>query len=403
MRKKLAIATSASSLLLLLLLPPLGHAKPKIEKDSFTSNNKKRTFYLIVPDPLKADEKLPLLLVFHGSNHNGLSIVETWQDVAAKENLIVAGLDSLDPSIWSTTKDGPSVLRDLVQTLEAKYPINPRRVYLFGHSGGAVFTIDIAMIESEYFAAAAVHAGSWRQKQEFELIRSAERKIPLAIWVGTKDPFFSLESVHSTRDALVAAGFHVEVVEMPGHDHWYYDLAPKINEAAWQFLKQYELTTEPRYVESVETADASDANKLIAEINTSDSQLMEIVKQSNLLEVAIDGKDLTRDRVDLQKSATQEIDLLTEAATTAQSAADKAQRVASLKIGEKNRAYFQVMVKYYLKFAELLSAKRAEAEVLLTADSAEVVNSKREAARKKTQAVQQELNNLRAELEKAAP
>jgi hypothetical protein len=201
----------------------------------------------------------------------------------------------------------------------------------------------------------------------------------------------------------VAAGFHVEVVEMPGHDHWYYDLAPKINEAAWQFLKQYELTTEPRYVESVETADASDANKLIAEINTSDSQLMEIVKQSNLLEVAIDGKDLTRDRVDLQKSATQEIDLLTEAATTAQSAADKAQRVASLKIGEKNRAYFQVMVKYYLKFAELLSAKRAEAEVLLTADSAEAVNGKREAARKKTQAVQQELNNLRAELEKAAP
>jgi len=393
----------ASSLLLLILLTPLAHAKPKIEKQSFTSNNKKRTFYLIAPEQLKADEKLPLLLVFHGSGHNGLSIVETWQDVAAKERLIVAGLDSLDPSVWSTTKDSPSVLRDLVEMLESKYPINPHRVYLFGHSGGAVFAIDMAMIESEYFAAAAVHAGSWREKQDFELISSAQRKIPLAIWVGTRDPFFSLESVHSTRDALAAAGFHVEVVEMPGHDHWYYDLAPTINAAAWQFLKQYELTAEPRYAESLDAADASDANKLINDVNALQSRVMELVKQTNLLESQIDGKDLTRDRVELQKLAKQEIDLLTQAGAMAQTAADKSQRIAIMRIGEKNRAYFQVTVRYYLKFAELLSAKQAEAELLLTTDAAEVLDAKRHEAQKKTELLQQEVNALSAEAEKTRP
>jgi hypothetical protein len=35
---------------------------------------------------------------------------------------------------------------------------------------------------------------------------------------------------------------------MPGHDHWYYDLAPKINAAAWNFLKGQKLADEPRYV-----------------------------------------------------------------------------------------------------------------------------------------------------------
>jgi poly(3-hydroxybutyrate) depolymerase len=403
MGKKPAIVTFASSLLLLTLLDSFVFAKPKIEKQNFTSNNKKRTFYLIAPEAVKSDAKLPLLLVFHGSGRNGLSIAETWQDVAARENLIVAGLDSLESSNWSTTRDGPSVLRDLVQTLESKYPIDPRRIYLFGHSGGAVFAIDIAMIESEYFAAAAVHAGSWREKQEFDVMRSAQRKIPLAIWVGTRDPFFSLESVHSTRDALAAAGFHIEVVEMPGHDHWYYDLAPKINEAAWQFLKQYELTTEPRYAESVEAADASDANKLIADVNALQSRVMEYVRQTNLLESQIGGKDLTRDRAELQKLATQEIDLLTQAAATAQSAGDKSERVASMKIGEKNRAFFRVTVKYYLKFVELLAAKRAEAAVLLTSDSAEAVRAKRDVARKQTESFQQELNALGAEAAKARP
>jgi poly(3-hydroxybutyrate) depolymerase len=401
MRAKRPIAGLALLLLLLFAFTSPAEAKPGIEKQSFTSNNRKRIFYLFVPEAVKSEAKLPLLLVFHGYGRNGLSIVEKWQDVAAKENFIIAGLDSLESSIWSTANDSPHVLRDLVQTLEAKYPINPRRVYLFGHSGGAVFAINVAMIESDYFAAAAVHAGSWRQKDEFLIMRNAQRRIPLAIWVGDHDPFFSIASVRATRDALTSAGFHVEVTEMEGH--WYYDLAPKINEAAWQFLKQFELSNEPHYAEAVEAGNAADANKLINEINKSQPQLMEFVKQANLLETSIDGKDLARDRVELEKLATREIDLLTRAAAVAQSAANKSERVASMKIGEKNRAFFQVTAKYYLKFAELLAAKRAEAEILLTTDSAEVVTAKREAARRKTDSLQQELNAVGAEAEKARP
>lgn len=31
-------------------------------------------------------------------------------------------------------------------------------------------------------------------------------------------------------------GFPIELTEIAKHDHWYYDLAPKINRNAWDFL-----------------------------------------------------------------------------------------------------------------------------------------------------------------------
>ncbi len=391
------------SLLVMISLASFSAANPKIEKQSFTSNNKKRTFYLFVPELTKPAEPVPLLLVFHGSGRNGLSLVEKWQDLAAREGFIVAGLDARDSSQWSMTDDNPGVLRDLVETLRSKYSINSRRIYLFGHSGGAVFSIDVAMVESEYFAAAAVHAGSWREKDEFGIMQSARRKIPVAILVGTKDPFFSVASARATRDALIAKGFPAQVTEMPGHDHWYYDLAPKINEAAWDFLKQYELPSEPHYAEFVEAAKAADANKLIAEINLLQGRLMELVKQANLLESQISGKDLTRDAAELQKLAMQEGELLTDASALAKAAAEKAQRAAQMKIGERNSQYLQASSRYYQKFGELLNAQREAAEVLLTTDSAKVVAAKRTEAMRQVEQLQSEVNDLRAKLEKAMP
>ncbi|HEY3102935.1 MAG TPA: alpha/beta hydrolase-fold protein [Pyrinomonadaceae bacterium] len=391
------------ALAFVLLLPCWLVAKNKIEKQSFTSNNNKRTFYLFVPETLNATQRAPLLLVFHGSGRNGLSLVEKWTNLAAKENFIVAGLDSMDSSRWSTTADNPGVLRDLVELLESKYPIDPRRVYLFGHSGGAVFAIDISMIESEYFAAAAVHAGSWREKEEFEMMRSAHRRIPIAIWVGTNDPFFSVASVRATRDALSAAGFSVEVTEMPGHDHWYYDLAPKINRAAWQFFQQHELPTVPRYAEFVTAAEASDANQLITEANSLQTQVMELVNQTNMLESQMRAKDLNRDRPELQRLAGQEAELLKQSKVMMKAAAEKAQRAAQMKVGAKNQAYLQASARYYLKFAEFLEAKRAEAEALLGTDSPDVINTKRSEARKKVETLQREVDELRTQAEKAVP
>jgi len=220
-------------------------ASEAISRQSIMSGGKKRTYYLFVPASAKASA--PLLITLHGSGHNGLSLVEKWKDLASKEGFILAGPDAENSQAWRTPEDGPDFLHDLVEELKSKYPVNPRRVYLFGHSAGAVFALGMSMFESKYFAATAIHAGAWRQPGEFALIQYGKRKIPLAITVGDRDQFFPLADVKATSYRLKESGFSVEVTTIKGHDHWYYDLAPKINLQLWEFLKKSELTDEPEY------------------------------------------------------------------------------------------------------------------------------------------------------------
>ncbi|HEV7746346.1 MAG TPA: tetratricopeptide repeat protein [Pyrinomonadaceae bacterium] len=236
------------SLVLLLACVPAVVLAQKISKEKIVFEGKKRTYYLYVPKTSPPGVAVPLVVLLHGSNHIGLSLAEKWDDLAEKEGVIIVAPDSIDSDHWAVPGDGPAFLHELVESLKSKYPIDAKRVYLFGHSGGAVFALLMSLYESEYFAATAIHAGALYAAHE-SFIDSAKRKIPIHIQVGTVDGFFPLATVRATRDRMNASGFSVQLVEIPGHDHWYYDLAPKINQTAWEFLKALQLPGEPRYEE----------------------------------------------------------------------------------------------------------------------------------------------------------
>ena len=231
-----------------LVFAPAGAFAQKIAKETIVSEGKKRTYYLYVPKSLQPSSPVPLVVLLHGSNHVGLSLAEKWNDLAEKEGVIIVAPDSADSAHWSVPGDGPAFLHELVESIKTRYPINAKRVYLFGHSGGAVFALLMSLYESEYFAATAIHAGALYPEANF-LVDLAKRKTPIQIQVGTIDEFFPLKFVRGTRDLLNTHGFSVQLIELPGHNHWYYDLAPKINQAAWEFLKAQALSGEPRFEE----------------------------------------------------------------------------------------------------------------------------------------------------------
>jgi len=228
------------------VMAPLITLAQGITKNSLVIEGKKRTYYLYVP--ARAKTAAPLLVLLHGSGRDGLSLVEKWKRLADTEGMILLGPNSADAANWSVPRDGPQALHEFVEAIKAKYSVNPRQVYLFGHSGGAAFALLMSLYESEYFAAAAIHAGAL-DSRSLELTSLAKRKTPIYIQVGTVDLSFPLPDVRRTRDALVAKGFTVQLTEIPGHDHWYYDLAPKINEAAWHFLQDKELAVDPHFEE----------------------------------------------------------------------------------------------------------------------------------------------------------
>ncbi len=392
----------ASVLAFLILFVPILQAQDKTNKilrESIVSNKTKRTYYLLVPSSVSGPA--PLVVLLHGSGRNGLSLVEKWKDLAIKEGVIIVGPDAMGGGGWATPRDGPAFLHDLTEELKAKYPVNPRRIYLFGHSAGAVFALIMSMAESEYFAATAIHAGAFRARDEFQTIDQASRRIPLAIWVGTVDRFFPLTSVRATRDALKAKGFAVDVTEMPGHDHWYYDLAPEINASAWEFLKRYELPNEPRYAEYAGTGTGGDANKLIVEINELSARARALIDQSNQKEAELDGKNFfDKDRAQMTKLAQEQMDILAESASLWRAAAAKAESANKLGLSGKHKQYFNLIGQYNRKCGELLDAMRERSAALLSTEPALTIQSMREEAQKRADKLHQEIDEIQKAIDK---
>jgi poly(3-hydroxybutyrate) depolymerase len=215
-------------------------------KETVTSRNKPRVYYLYAPASAPPDRPAPLIVTIHGSTRNGKTLVDAWKDLADKEGIVLAGPDSTDAVHWASPQDGPLLLRDVVDAVAAKRAIDPRRVYLFGHSAGAVFSIQMACLESEYFAAAAVFAGAVDPKY-FSIFDYAARKIPIAIWIGTRDEFFPIDGVRATAKALEARGFPVTLTEIPDQNHNYSAISKDLNVKIWAFFSEQKLLGDSKY------------------------------------------------------------------------------------------------------------------------------------------------------------
>jgi poly(3-hydroxybutyrate) depolymerase len=216
-------------------------APGKVTKELLDEAGVSRNYFLYVPNALPEDGAVPLVLTLHGSGRDGASLVDKWKDLASKAQIIVAGPNSQNPAGWASPADGPGFIRNVVDTVKKNHRVDPRRVYLFGHSAGAVFALIMACWESNYFAAASVHAGAFRSAQELAAITAAKRKIPIQFIVGTRDPFFPLQLVRANAEKFRQTGFPVELEEIRGHDHSYYNASREVNRLAWEFLKEQQL------------------------------------------------------------------------------------------------------------------------------------------------------------------
>jgi poly(3-hydroxybutyrate) depolymerase len=217
----------------------------KVLKQPITFDGKSRTYYLFVPQPASA-EPVPLVVLLHGSGRDGTSLTGPWQSLARKEGFAIVGPDAIDHAGWDLLSDGPDYLHDVIEAVLKQTKIDSRRVYLFGHSAGAHQALALGLLESEYFAAVAVHAGILSEVTLSYAAR-AQRKIPFALWQGLNDATVPPVQARRTRDALVGAGFSADLTEMKGHTHDYYGSANEINAAVWTFFQKHRLTSDPVY------------------------------------------------------------------------------------------------------------------------------------------------------------
>jgi predicted esterase len=400
--KELIVSLKRMTLLVsaILLCFLSARASEKIVKESFVSHGKSHTYYLFVPANLAPTSPVPMILMFHGTGRNGLSMVEQWADLAAKEGIILVGPDAQDYQGWGGIAEDANFLRELVETLEAKYPINPRRIYLFGHSAGAVFALGFSMLQSEYFAAVAVHAGSWRNDNELEFINYARRKVPLAIFVGDSDPFFPLIAVKATNDALRSRGFPIEVTIIKGHNHNYYDLAPDINRFAWEFLKTHELVSDPKYAAYYSPKAPKATNKDIGEMNELLAAANDLGQRFNVKEEELKKKDYVKDKDVIARIAREEISLLTESEGVHRQAVLVAEGLIKKNPKGIYNQYFSLIAQLERNRIESVQTMREYAEFLLSDQPQNTITIKRNQAVLKAERLQQEADDLEKQAER---
>jgi poly(3-hydroxybutyrate) depolymerase len=220
-----------------------------IAKETIAFGGRDRTYYLYVP-AAPAPVPMPMIVLLHGTGGNGLYMAQMWEDVATREGIALLAPDSLHSGAgWDLRVDGPDYIRAVLAQVGAAHAIDSQRVYLFGQSGGAVYALQLGMLESEFFAAVAVHAGSWRHPDEYEAMRYAKRKIPVSISIGDKDEYFSMESVQNTQRVLTDGGFPITVNILKDRVHRYSDVPANFNAGVWTFLRGHVLPGDPKYAD----------------------------------------------------------------------------------------------------------------------------------------------------------
>jgi predicted esterase len=384
---------------LLLLLSAHARAGDKVSKETIESGGRKRTYYLFAPASRKPSA--PLVVLLHGSGRDGLSLVEKWKEIAAREGFVIAGPDARGSQGWRMPDDGPDFIRDLVEALKAKYALDARRVYLFGHSAGAVFALHLALMESEYFAAAAVHAGAWREEGEFDSLEQAKRKTSLAIFVGDRDPFFPVSAVRATEAALKGRGHEIAVTVMRGHDHWYYDLAPGINRDAWDFLKGKALGADPVYTPYLGTSTARDFNSAITEINALRAKGAEALRRFNVSEGELSTKRMGDDAPGAAAVLRAQAETAAAGAKAFRDAALAAERAGASRLPENIRRYIALAARADAKRAEGFDVLKARAELQLAGGPPAEIRAKVNEAALKYQKLFDEAEELERQAERA--
>jgi poly(3-hydroxybutyrate) depolymerase len=122
-------------------------AKDKITKLSFEFRGHARVLYVIVPEK---QSPMPVVVLLHGSGHNGEIMAQAWRDLAAREGFIVAAPDAYGSAGWGSSVDPPELFQAVVDQVNAIHPVDESRIYLFGHSAGAAYALFLAVIDSFY-------------------------------------------------------------------------------------------------------------------------------------------------------------------------------------------------------------------------------------------------------------
>jgi predicted esterase len=165
---------------------------------------------LFVPPGLTPDKPVPLVVALHGAGGSENMFFESYGAGHIVKECQKRGWLLLSPRSGLL---GTPPVAAIIDKLRERYPIDPKRVFLVGHSMGAGQAIDLVQRQPGKFAAVANLGGGGR-------VRDKERFATLPVFVGVGTADFALKSSRSLVKALGDAGAkNVTAKEYPDLEH----------------------------------------------------------------------------------------------------------------------------------------------------------------------------------------
>lgn len=172
----------------------------------------------------------PLIVALHGGHGHGRDFLWTWLREARSRGMLLLSPTSLDRT-WSMM--GPDVdaepLREMVESVAARYAVDRERVLLTGMSDGATYALYCGLREGMPFTHLAPACGVLHPAlfATGDLQRAGGR--PIYLIHGALDWMFPVAAAQLTRQTLLAAGARLVYREIEDLSHTYpRDENPKI-------------------------------------------------------------------------------------------------------------------------------------------------------------------------------
>jgi polyhydroxybutyrate depolymerase len=172
-----------------------------LQFNSFLHNGIERTYYIHLPADISELDSLPLVMVLHGGGKgDGDNVAKHFgfNEIAEREGFIVVYPNGID-SRWNDGRgktfkekkdlediDDVGFLSALIDTIIAKYNVDPNRVFVTGVSNGGMMTFRLGCeIASKLSAIAPVIANIPKN-----IIKKCSPNSPLPVLImnGTEDP-----------------------------------------------------------------------------------------------------------------------------------------------------------------------------------------------------------------------
>lgn len=181
--------------------------------------------------PLNVADNAPLIVLFHGAGRNGLSMIDMWKDTADKHGIVLAAPNA-PGATWPLDDFSPTYIDNILETIRQNTAIDPSRTYLFGHSIGAIHAQLLSNKTLGSWRAVAGHGGYAPP----DYVSPHPSPAPFRVYLGEHETEFPVATAPTAGRDLAAKGYRADLVVIPDHTHWFYDIGPQIAEHTWQWF-----------------------------------------------------------------------------------------------------------------------------------------------------------------------